>query len=108
MKESLQNIGDLVAEPKSTFTRLKSQPRWGVAFVIFYLFSVLLLWAIAPYTQQLMSEGMAEADAPSEQLQTIAQDYGNAYHLSWSPFCGGRVYHYQCAPQIRRAISAKK
>ena len=76
MNESLQNIGDLVAEPKSTFTRLKSQPRSGVAFVIFYLFSVLLLWAIAPYTQQLMSEGMAEADAPSEQLQTIAQVMG--------------------------------
>ena len=76
MKESLQNIGDLVAEPKSTFTRLKSQPRSGVAFVIFYLFSVLLLWAIAPYTQQLMSEGMAEADAPSEQLQTIARVMG--------------------------------
>lgn len=76
MNESLQSIGDLVAEPKSTFTRLKSQPRWGVAFVIFYLFSVLLLWAIAPYTQQLMSEGMAEADAPSEQLQTIARVMG--------------------------------
>ena len=76
MNESLQNIGDLVAEPKSTFTRLKSQPKSGVAFVIFYLFSVLLLWAIAPYTQQLMSAGMAEADAPAEQLQTIARVMG--------------------------------
>jgi len=76
MNESLQNIGDLIAEPKSTFTRLKLEPRSGVAFVIFYLFSVLLLWAIAPYTQQLMSVGMAEADAPSEQLQTFAQVMG--------------------------------
>ena len=76
MNESLQNIGDLIAEPKSTFTRLKLEPRSGVAFVIFYLFSVLLLWAIAPYTQQLMSEGMAEADASSEQLQTFAQVMG--------------------------------
>ncbi len=76
MNESLQNIGDLVAEPRSTFTRLKSQPRSGVAFVIFYLFSVLLLWAIAPYMQQLMSKGMAEGDAPSEQLQTIARVMG--------------------------------
>ena len=76
MKESLQNIGDLIAEPRSAFTRLKLEPRSGVAFVIFYLFSVLLLWAIAPYTQQLMSEGMAEADAPAEQLQTFAQVMG--------------------------------
>ena len=76
MKESLQNIGDLVAEPKRAFARLKSQPRSGVAFVIFYLFSVLLLWAIAPYTQQVMSEGMAEAEAPPEQLQTITNVMG--------------------------------
>lgn len=76
MNESLQNIGDLIAEPRSTFTRLKSQPRSGVAFIIFYLFSVLLLWALAPYTQQLMSEGMAETEAPPEQLQTVAQVMG--------------------------------
>ena len=76
MKESLQNIGDLIAEPSAAFSRLKSQPRWGVAFVIFYLFSVLLLWAVAPYTQQLMSKGMAESDGPAEQLQTMAQVMG--------------------------------
>ena len=76
MKESLQNIGDLIAEPSAAFSRLKSQPRSGIAFIVFYIFSVLLLWALAPYTQQLMSEGMAEADAPAEQLQTFAQVMG--------------------------------
>lgn len=46
MKESLQNIGDLIAEPSSTFERLKSSPRSGVAFVFFIcsLFSLLGLF----------------------------------------------------------------
>lgn len=73
MKESLQNIGDLIAEPSAAFARLKSQPRWGITFIVFYLFSVLLLWALAPYMQQLMSEAMTEAGAISEQAQTMAQ-----------------------------------
>ena len=76
MKESLQNIGDLIAQPSETFSRLKSQPRSGVAFIVFYLFSVLLLWAVAPYTQQLMSGQMEQSDAPSGQLQTMAQVIG--------------------------------
>ena len=54
MKESLQNIGDLVAEPSSAFIRLKSQPRSGVAFVVFYLFSVLIGWAVMPYTEAVL------------------------------------------------------
>ncbi|MDE0684082.1 MAG: YIP1 family protein [Candidatus Poribacteria bacterium] len=76
MKESLQNVGDLIAEPGAAFSRLKSQPRSGIAFIIFYLFSVLLLWAVAPYTQQVMSGQMEQSDAPSEQLQTMAQVMG--------------------------------
>ena len=76
MKESLQNIGDLIAEPSAAFSRLKSQPRSGIAFIIFYLFSVLLLWAVAPYTQQLMSGQMEQSDAPSGQIQTMAQVMG--------------------------------
>ncbi|MCE2416581.1 YIP1 family protein [Candidatus Poribacteria bacterium] len=76
MKESLQNIGDLIAEPSAAFSRLKSQPRWGVVFIFFYLFSVLLLWAVSPYTQQLMSKGMAQSDGPTEQLQTMARVMG--------------------------------
>ena len=76
MKESLQNVGNLIAEPSAAFSRLKSQPRSGIAFIIFYLFSVLLLWAVAPYTQQVMSGQMEQSDAPSGQLQTMAQVMG--------------------------------
>ena len=76
MKESLQNIGDLIAQPSQTFSRLKSQPRSGIAFIIFYLLSVFLLWVMAPYTQQVMSQQMEQSDAPSGQLQTVAQVMG--------------------------------
>ena len=69
MKEGLQNIGDLIVQPSETFSRLKSQPRSGIAFIIFYLLSVFMLWATAPYMQQLMK--MPEGDAPAEQLQII-------------------------------------
>lgn len=76
MKESLQNIGDLIVQPSETFSRLKSQPRSGIAFIIFYLLSVFMLWAAAPYMQQLMSEQMPQGEAPAEQLQTVAQVMG--------------------------------
>ena len=76
MKEGLQNIGDLIVQPSETFSRLKSQPRSGIAFIIFYLLSVFMLWATAPYMQQLMSGQMAQGDAPAEQLETMAQVMG--------------------------------
>ena len=76
MKESLQNIGDLIVQPSETFARLKSQPRSGIAFIIFYLLSVFMLWAAAPYMQQLMSEQLEQSNAPSGQLQTVSQIMG--------------------------------
>lgn len=66
----------MTAEPSAAFLKLKSQPRSGIAFIIFYLFSVILLWAVAPYTQQMMSGQMEQSDAPSGQLQPIAQVMG--------------------------------
>lgn len=46
MKESLQNIVDIITEPSQAFSRIKSEPRWGIAFIVFYLFSVLVGWAV--------------------------------------------------------------
>ncbi len=54
MKESWQNLIDLVGNPSATFERLKSNPKWILAFVVFCLFSVVLGWANAPYTQKLL------------------------------------------------------
>ncbi len=68
MKESLQNIGDLIAEPSAAFSRLKSQPRWGIAFIVFYLFSVLIAWAILPYSEVLSAAQLMKRDLQPEQL----------------------------------------
>ena len=80
MKESLQNIGDLIAEPSSTFERLKSSPRSGIAFVFFYLFSVLIGWAVMPYTEALIDASFSRSDLQTEELaaaENIAQIFKN-------------------------------
>lgn len=65
MKESLQNIGNLIAEPSATFSQLKSEPRWGIAFVILYLITVLVAWAILPYSDTLLAEQLAKQEMPA-------------------------------------------
>ena len=40
MKDSCQNIIDILAEPSAAFARLKSEPKWLLAMVIFCLFAV--------------------------------------------------------------------
>ena len=70
MKESLQNIGDLIAEPSAAFSRLKSQPRSGIAFIVFYLFSVLIGWAVLPYTKVLSAAQLVKRGLQPEQLES--------------------------------------
>ncbi len=69
MKESLQNIGDLIAEPSAAFSRLKSEPRSGIAFCVFFLVSVLLGWAILPYSEGLISEQFSNSAMEPEQRE---------------------------------------
>ena len=69
MKESFQNIGDLIAEPSAAFSRLKSQPRSGIAFIVFYLLSVLISWAVLPYTEALTAIQLVEGGLQPEQLE---------------------------------------
>ena len=69
MNASLQTIGELVAEPSAAFERIKTEPKWGTAFIVFYLFSVLLGWAVAPYSAALIAEGMAQTEMSQQQRQ---------------------------------------
>lgn len=55
MKESWQNLIDLIANPKATFTRLKSKPKWGVAFGVFCFLVVVLAWIVFPFTQRFIN-----------------------------------------------------
>ena len=69
MKDSLQNIVDILAEPSAAFARLKSEPKWLLAMVIFCLFSVGIAWAMFPFTAQMMDQKMMEEGVPSEQIE---------------------------------------
>ena len=69
MKESLQNIGDLIAEPSAAFSRLKSQPRSGTAYIVFYLLSVFIGWAALPYSEVLNAAQLAKRGLPVTQLE---------------------------------------
>ena len=68
MKDSLQNIADILAEPSAAFARLKSEPKWLLAIVIFCLFAVGIAWAMLPFTEQIMYQALAEAGISSEQI----------------------------------------
>lgn len=69
MKESLQNIGDLIAEPSSAFARLRSEPRSGIAFLVFYLIAVLVGWAVLPYTEALTTAQLVKKGLQPEQIE---------------------------------------
>ncbi len=55
MRESWRNLIDLIANPKATFTRLKSRPKWGVAFLVFCILVVWLAWMVYPFTQRFLN-----------------------------------------------------
>lgn len=55
MRESWQNLIDLIANPKATFTRLKSKPKCGVAFGVFCFLVVVLAWIVFPFTEKFIN-----------------------------------------------------
>lgn len=73
MKESLRNIGELIAEPSAAFERIRVEPKWGIAFLVFYLFNVLMGWATAPYIQALIAEGMTQTNNMSQEQRQAAE-----------------------------------
>ena len=71
MRESWRNLIDLIANPKATFTRLKSKPKWGVAFAVFCVLVVLLAWMIFPFTLRFLSPRHASRLAGFELFGSI-------------------------------------
>ena len=69
MKDSLQNITDILAEPSAAFIRLKSEPKWLLALIIFCLFSVGIAWVTLPFIEQIMDQQLVEEGAPSEAIE---------------------------------------
>ena len=72
MKQSLQNIVDLVMNPKAAFTRLKSEPKWVTVFTVYCLFSLLLAWTLMPYTQKLLAARSTDPLSYNKTLSFIA------------------------------------
>ena len=80
MKNSLQNIADILAEPSAAFARLKSEPKWLLAMVIFCLFSIGIAWAMFSFTEQIMHQKMTETEMSSDQIE-IAIKIGRIFAL---------------------------
>ena len=66
MRESWRNLIDLIANPKATFTRLKSKPKYGVAFLVFCFLVVVLAWVVFPFTQRFLNPQQASVLASLE------------------------------------------
>ena len=60
MRDSLQNVVDIVINPTAAFTRLKYEPKWVTAFAIYCILSVMVGWTLLPYTQKLLAPPTAE------------------------------------------------
>ena len=80
MKNSLQNIVDILAEPSAAFARLKSEPKWLLAMVIFCLFSIGIAFAMFSFTEQIMHQTMPEAEMSADQIE-IAIKIGRIFAL---------------------------
>ncbi len=66
MKESWRNLIDLIANPRATFTRLKSNPKCGVAFFVFCFLVVVLAWIVFPFTVKFLDPQYASSLADIE------------------------------------------
>ena len=66
MRESWQNLIDLIVNPRAAFTRLKSKPKCGVAFLVFCVLVVVLAWVVFPFTQRFLNPQYASRFARIE------------------------------------------
>lgn len=71
MKESWQNLSELITNPSATFERLKFNPKWVFAFTVFCLLSLGMGGAVAPFTRQLLTPQSVESSVPNETLSVV-------------------------------------
>lgn len=72
MKQSLQNVIDIIMNPKAAFTRLKSEPKWVTVLIIYCILSFVLAWTLLPYTQKLLSVRAIENQSYSITIPVIS------------------------------------
>ena len=72
MKDSLQNVVDIIINPKATFTRLKYDPKWVTVFTIYCILSFVLAWTLLPYTQKLLGTRAVNTQLYNKTLSVIS------------------------------------
>ena len=71
MKDSLQNVVDIIINPTAAFTRLKYKPKWGTVLTIYCLSSLILALTLMPYTQKLLAARIVDTAPYSKTLSFI-------------------------------------
>lgn len=69
MKESLQNIRDIIVKPSAAFTRLKAEPKWLLAFTLCCLGFIAVEWATLPFEAHLLSQDAAQEEHTTNKPQ---------------------------------------
>ena len=83
MNGSLQNVVDILINPKAAFTRLKCEPKWGAAFTIYCILSLVLAWTLLPYTQKLLAARAVYTPSYSKTPSVISITvFSTAYTIS--------------------------
>ena len=72
MKDSFQNVIDIIINPMAAFTRLKYDPKWGIVLTIYCILSFILAWALMPYTQKMLAARLVDTPSYSKTPSVIA------------------------------------
>ena len=72
MKDSLQNVIDIIINPTAAFTRLKYDPKSATVLTIYSILSFILAWALMPYTQKLLAARLVDTPSYSKTLSIIS------------------------------------
>ena len=72
MKDSLQNVVDIIINPTEAFKRLKHEPKWITALTVYCILSFLLAWTLLPYTQKLLTARAVDTPSYNKTLAFIS------------------------------------
>jgi len=70
MKESLQNIRDIILKPSAVFTRLKFEPKWLLALTLCCIGFVAVESATRPFEEHILSHTAAQEGDDANKAQT--------------------------------------
>ena len=108
MKDSLQNVIDIIINPTAAFTRLKHDPKWGTVLTIYCFLSFILAWALMPYTQKLLAARLVDTPSYSKTLSMISVTvFSMAYTILMAILLSGILTITAKIAKIGRGIKFK-